>query len=103
MEELEKPVFLSSDSIPISEESLFEDECKWFCQIGNIRMFIPEMARRCSLTIFRASLSISHDAIAIKFVYLTILLPHRKPLGLLPVMVCKLQSDLWELATESYP
>lgn len=39
-EELEKPVFLFSDSILISEEPLYKDECKGLCQISDMRMFI---------------------------------------------------------------
>lgn len=49
-EELEKSVFLFSDVILVSKELLYEDEYKWLRQIGNIRMFISEIARSCSLT-----------------------------------------------------
>lgn len=48
-EELEKPAFLFGDSILVSEESLFEDECKLLHHVGD-RMFILEMERSCSLT-----------------------------------------------------
>lgn len=49
-EELEKPAFLFGNSILISDESLFEEKCKGLCQIGDVRMFITETARSCSLT-----------------------------------------------------
>lgn len=46
-EEFEKLAFLFSDSILILVESLFEDECKWLRQMGDVKIFIPEMARSC--------------------------------------------------------
>lgn len=49
-EELEKATFLFDDSILVSKESLFEEECKWLRQVGNVRMFILEIGRSCLLT-----------------------------------------------------
>lgn len=48
-EEFEMPSFLFGDSILVLEDSLHEDEYKWLCQIGDVRMFIPKMERSCSL------------------------------------------------------
>lgn len=49
-EEFEKPTFLFGDSVIIIEECLYEEVCKWFHQIDNVRMFIPKITRSYSLT-----------------------------------------------------
>lgn len=47
--------------------------------------------------------SIPQDATVVEVVYSAILLAHRKPLGLLLAMVCKLQNGLLEHTTEFCP
>lgn len=47
--------------------------------------------------------SLCHDAITIEVVYLAVLLVHGKPLGLLLVMLCKIQSGLREQSIEFFP
>lgn len=34
-------------------ESMFEEECKWFRQMGDMKMFILKIVRSCSLTYFQ--------------------------------------------------